>query len=489
MARDGIYTVLNLTDAKKPMPKAGKEQIEQILQDNGIVQLFNEMSPITVLQLPKIYKPDQSNIVEIDGKQYYLCHVIEPRDPKKSDRARGLEKGVHYDGKLICMDIENGEPHEFSYDEYISQLHQPVSVRQGTLEKVNHEITQWNKRLTEIDKALGVSKLPLQVAWAEDKVNERISVLEAQLAVFTAQQENPTATSEGYTQWINFLREGVRSGQFGIRDTFDTLIFLYKTDPQGLIEGIDNGSIPVPEQLKNVLKGIAAQELSATEIDRQKSSQKNQSRQERMESPLEPEKEPELRPLSPLTLDMIPEPKQPQASTEYHTLDTWAKSLVAKKKSIQRDLDELTGIRNTLADVRGFIGSIAKGQRANEFLASENGFTIIDTLREFLAKAEKFISRYSVNIIDKGTVNPALMSKKGDMGNALLGVTLFRLYNIIRTTLDQTLQGVHQERTPVEQKQTIIDSPSSPVEAINHTFVQKLSNALWMAFEDRMTIR
>ena len=41
MARDGLYTLLDLRDVKKPFPKAKKTDIEKIINNEGVVNLFS----------------------------------------------------------------------------------------------------------------------------------------------------------------------------------------------------------------------------------------------------------------------------------------------------------------------------------------------------------------------------------------------------------------------------------------------------------------
>lgn len=487
MARDKIYTLLNLTDVPKPMPKTKKTDIEQILNDNGIVQLFNEMSPVTVLQLPKIFAPNDSNIVEIDGQQYYLAHVTESKTPGKSDPKRGLQKGVHYDGKIICLNMDSGQPIEFSYDEYANRITTPDINRRRSMEEVNEAINKYNQKIVGINKALGVEKLALQFTWIEGQIEERLQTLQGQLNAVQRKQDNPLSTSEGYREWIDFLRDGVSNRRFPLRDTFDTLIFLHKLNPQQLAEGIENNSVEVPQEIRAALLAIAYKEMEMIQEKREDAISKEEERTERMESPLPEDKEPELQQLRPMTLEEMPETKYRKA-TEYQTLQSWAQSLYSQRTGIERNINELQELKNTFDSARQYLGALEKGTRGVDFLRSPEGRAIVDNLRAFLDRSESFLKKYAIDVIKDGTINPQLMGRSGQLGNALIGVALLRIY----TTIKQNLERVESETVPSERQPISRDVPvASPLEPVSEAKdkIKKLSEALWKAFENKMRLR
>jgi len=484
MARDGIYALLDLKDVKNPMPKSNKTDIEAILQDNGIVQLFNEVDAINVLQLPKILTPEASNIVEIEGNQYILAHVIESKDPKKSDPKRGLVKGVHQDGKIICLDMASGRTVEFSYDQYVNKVKVPDVKRTENMEAVNQSIRKYNHRIDEIDKALGVAKLPLQLGSVQVDIDDRIETLRSQLEAITRKEQDPLSGSQGYRQWIDFLRDGIRNQRFPLRDTFDTLIFLYKLNPAELISGIESGEVQVPTEIRNTLIAIAHQEIAAAQEDRENKIEKNVERQERMESPLPDEKGYEGR-LREVSLDEMPEMKYKKA-TQYQTLQSWVQSLRMQKEGIERNLNELVELKSTLIAAGQYIGALGKGQRGLDYLRSPEGSGIVDDLRRFLDRSESFLKRYAVDVVKDGTINPALMGRAGQLGNALIGVSLLKIYNVIKGDIQEVEHVIEPSERTLTQTPV---APMSPVAKIKDR-ISKLSQALWsLTFEKRQRIR
>ena len=97
----------------------------------------------------------------------------------------------------------------------------------------------------------------------------------------------------------------------------------------------------------------------------------------------------------------------------------------------------------------------------------------------------KFISRYSINIVENGNLNPKLMSRKGSTGNAFIAIGIKQLYNVIRETLKEFEGDIP---SPVLPEKTPVDTQPEEVEASSKdVFVKKLSNALWSVFERRMS--
>jgi len=481
MAKEKIYMLFDQTDVPKPLPHARKTEVERILQDQGIVELFGELSPVTVLTLPKVYNPSQENIVEIEGEQYYLLKVIPSKDPKKSDPKRGLVKGEHYDGKIILVDMDTGIPVVKSFDQYASAMKASPHLREETLSKLNEKIKKHNERIDKINNAVGVSRFPLQLKSVEEDINDRLTELNAQRTAIESKKGNPLRS---INEWVEFQLEGVKNGTLSIRDIFDTLLYIYQTKPQELIDGITNGSIPVPDEIRGALIAIAQQEYESRRSDIEQKQVKDVEREERIEEEIPEEKMPDLEHIQELTLEQIPEQKYKEPS-EYNTYETWMQSQDIKIRGIDRDIRELTDIKNGLSGIRDFIGHLEKGQRGKAFLKSEQGTEVLNGVRSALVSLGKFISRYSINIVENGNLNPKLMSRKGSTGNAFIAIGIKQLYNVIRETLKEFEGDIP---SPVLPEKTPVDTQPEEVEASSKdVFVKKLSNALWSVFERRMS--
>ena len=475
MAKEGIYVMVDILDK---LPNIGKRDIAATiknLQEQGVGDFFNTLDPKNAIMLPAIYKADPSKLIEIDGHQYYVVNVTEPRDVKKKSIINGLEyqKGDRYGGEIICMDVETGLPVPFIFDEVVDKIKTPTQNREQTMAEMNDEIIAWNKRVDAIDKAIGPTKLGLQVGWIEQKIIERIATLDVQIEALTRKQQNPLKDFPSYANWVQTLRDGVKNGQFNLRDVFDSLLFLYQANTEQLMQGIQDGTVQVPDELKNGLLAIAAQELMIKGEKDVVEMQKQREKETRMEEELAPDKEPIDEPLRPVTLEDIPEQKYKKL-TQNRTLAHWAKSIEVTISGIQKDKEQLQSVLDSLNGLRTYVAELQKGQRANDFLRSPEGQEIVQDLREFLDKAQVFIKRYSTDIVADNTINPKLMGRGGTMGNALLAVALNRIYVIIKKTLDEV--SVPEE--------VLIEASNKKVSKM-----EKLSELLWQVFENRTNLR
>jgi len=476
MAQEGIYVLVDILDK---LPTTGKRQVEQTiksLQEQGVDDFFSVLDPKNAIMLPGIYRADPSKLIEIDGHEYYVVNVTEPREVKRKSVINGMEyqKGDTYSGEIICMDVETGLPVPFTYNEVIDKIKTPSGNREQTLAEINNEIIAWNKRVEAIENAIGPTKLALQVSWAENKIRDRIGVLDSQIEAFTSKQQNPLQNYQGYMNWEQSLREGVKNGSFNLRDVFDSLLFLYQSNAQALLAGIQDGTVQVPDELRQGLLAIAAQEMQLKGEKDIAVMQKDREKQDRMEEELPQDKGAIEETLSPLTMEDIPEEKY-KTLKQNRTLGHWAKSIQITIDGIQKNKEHLEVVSGALMELRGYIAELQKGQRAKNFLRSSEGQPIVHNLRNFLDVAQTFIKRYSVDIMVDNKVNPALMGRSGTTGNALLAVALNRIYAIIKKTLDEV------------EAPELVDS--APVEASNKSKIEKMSDIFWGSFENRMRIR
>jgi len=524
MAKEGIFVLEN---AFKSIPGVTQKQVKQLLDEMkaaGTSEFFETLDAKTAIQLPAIYVAKPSSLVEIDGSQYYIISVDISRETKQKQTQtivengrmvqREFQKGGHYPGLIIAMDVETGKPVPFGYDEVVGKIRTPSANKEETLRRINDEIAAWNERVATIEKAAGVTKLALQIRWAEEHIQERIATLNTQITELEAKMVDPLEGHPAYANWLQFLREGVRTGQFDLQDTFDALLYLYQAQPQDLVTGIQDGSIGVPNELKDGLLGLAAQKAMSQEAEKKKVVDKEKSKQERMEQELLPERDVAETVLEPLMIEDIPNSEYKKLN-QNKTLHSCGASLKEAIKSIKENKTELQRILDSFVGVRSYIGALEKGQRSNSYLQSDDGAETLSKLEEFLYAASEFIKKYEVDIIINGKINSKLMGREGTVGNALLAVVIQRIYNIVRRTLRDAMGQVitEPETTPrevpvdedLEKLRNMVSSnkfnllkhsheyEKEPVDegvgASSKNKIKRMSELLWIPFKERMRLK
>jgi hypothetical protein len=83
----------------------------------------------------------------------------------------------------------------------------------------------------------------------------------------------------------------------------------------------------------------------------------------------------------------------------------------------------------------------------------------------------------------EGTINPRLMGREGQLGNALIGISLFRIYNVIK----QTIREIEGEEIPSERVPGEVEEVEE-IEASSNN-IKKMSDYLWGFFENRMRLK
>jgi hypothetical protein len=98
----------------------------------------------------------------------------------------------------------------------------------------------------------------------------------------------------------------------------------------------------------------------------------------------------------------------------------------------------LTAVKTSLDGLRGFIGSLAKGERSKEILTeTERGMDIKKRIADFTHNVNAFMRRYSVDVFVKDeasgsyNVNPKLFGTTGGTGNSQVAVALNQMRSII----------------------------------------------------------
>jgi len=491
MAQEGVFALLERNPA---LPNMGIKEIKAILNDlrsSGAAEFLNHVDPDTALSLPYIYKPNENNLIEIDGKNYYAVSITEPEPPREAKR-RQTVNGTEYQkgqtipgtsGEIILMDAETGNPETMNFTEIAPRIRRPVSIRQNTLNKINNEIRLWNEKVSSIENSTGATRLEAQVLAAKDRIQSRINDLNGQETSIQNSIRNPRDVSQGYEAWLNYLKDNYQN--FNPRDIFDTLLFLHQSNPPELLTKLESGEIRVPEDVRRVLINIATQEQAKKQEKTQKEQEKRQEEMQRREEELPEGKEPIETELVPLTLEDVPEKKY-EVPSKYKTLHTWTSSLNHALAGIRRDKIDL---ENILATFEGLIRYITGIRRSNEFLSSPEGRGVIDELKQFLNAAQVFIKRYNVDIMENGKVNSKLLGRSGTPGNAFIAIRLNNIYTIIQRNIRdievKQLATQEQVRVPTPAP---VPTPTMPVSYTKDKII-KMASLLWKAFEDRMSLK
>ena len=476
MADEGVFVTEDTFNRLPNTPKNKMKGVLENLKNNEASDFFINLDPESAVMLPAIYKPDPNYLVEIDGHNYYIINVTEPRTAGRKQTVKGIQyaKGDNIPGEIIAMDADNGLPVPMVFEQVVDKIRTPKERKEKILAEMNEEIEAWNKRVETIEKAAGPTKLALQLVWVEDKIKSRIEVLDAQAEAISKKQEaNMDENHPGYDEWMQSLRDGIASGEFTLLDAFHSLLFLHQSNPEALFQGIQDGTIEVPEELRDGLLAVAAQELQLKGEKEAKDMQREREKEERIEEDLPAEREPVEEPLRPYTMDDIPDSSF-ETIQKNKTLGHWKAQMNRQLVSIAKNREALEEVLSSLEGLRGYIGALEKGQRSKEYLTSPEGQSVMNDIDEFLRASQGFIKGYSKPVIEENTINPSLLGNKGTIGNALVAVALNRIYSVIK----RTFQDVMAE--PVEEV---------PVEGSKQTKLEKMSELLWKSFEDTMRLK
>jgi len=490
MKEQGIYVLQNIL---KRMPYTTQKdmynKIQEVIQ-SGASDFFKNLDVKTAIQLPQIFVVTPENIFEFNNKKYFAIEIEPPRIVGKS--WKGLDgkqyaKGQSYEGEVLALDIDNGLPVPLSLPQVQEKIKTPLKDKEQTLEKINQEIVSYNERIKSIEKAIGVSRLVLQLARVHDKIAERLNTLTSmKQSIQSKVDKYKKMPMESYELWAKSLREGIQSGTLNLRDIYDTLLFLYQSNPETLSQKIKNGEISVPEELKTGLVAIADQEAKSIVQHKEQKIKEEKEREERIKSKEIPEIYEEE--IEPFHIGDIPGFEY-QTVSGYKTFHHWIGSQERTLEGIEKDFQELLEIQTSIENIQKYLGDLEKGQRSKEFLITPEGHKVIDALKNFIDKSSLFIKRYATDIIQNGKINPKLMGTTGTMGNSLIAVSLTRIYNVIKKTIDD----LEKEISPlavIEPAKIPIEQPSEvPVLSESEKRIKRMSELLWVAFENRFRLR
>lgn len=498
MKQQGLYVIQEMLTRMPNSTQAETMSAIQNIVNSGASEFFSKMTPRTVISLPQIYALDQNDIFEVDGKRYVSIEVSPPRKVgQKWTSPSGIQyvKGQDFGGEVVALDLDTGSPTVLSLPPIKDKILVPSENREKLMADANKEIALYNERIGSLTEALGASKIVTQIGRAKRQIEVRIDslnrIIESNVKQLSSVEQNKKPAFES---WAKDLRDGVASGRMSLKDAYDTVLYLNMSTPEQLISGLSSNppTIQVPEELKAGILAIAKKEAEMSGIKREKERNEKLEEQKRIEEKEVPEiHEDEIKPF---TMEDIPGGQAKPGLEKYRTVDltksVWHQiaGLKASIDGSRRDLAQLTEIKMSIENMEKYMGALESGQRGAAFLNTPEGKPVLDAMKDFLSKSSLFIKRYATDIIQDGKVNPRLMGPKGTKGNALLAVSLTRMYNVVKETIAMYTGGASGSvalDVPVSKEPVGVE-PVAPVQASVKGKIEKLSEILWKAFEDRM---
>ncbi len=336
------------------------------------------------------------------------------------------------------------------------------------------------------------------MASVEGEIDKRLEELNGQKEEIARRKDDPLGSSAAYQDWLAFLREGLRTGQFDLQDTFDTVLFLTKhidkSNPEEIIQFISNGDVPIPESIRPALIQIATREVEEYRNRLNVWREKDEQLQERMQQDLPEEYQGTGQRINEFEMENIPSKKW-KSATAYQTLQSWQAQQNAQLRDIEPKIADLESVKDTFEWVRILHSALELGQRSHDFLKTPEGQQIIEGLENFLQVSYRFIQRYAKPIIEEGHVNPMLMGRSGTIGNSIIAIHLMRMYNVIRENIKEFKTDLPPEiaieRIEPSESDIIVQDPESVSrpEASSSNKIKRMSELLWVAFEDRARLR
>ena len=431
----GLLAVQNISrDLSNINKTEAKVIFDNFVREHG-GELFANMNLRDVLSLPAVYKIDPNKMVTIGGESYYILDYSEPKTVGRRSVINGqtYEKGQRYEGEVVAIPINSSSlsPVSLPYD--VLQHITATTQKEATLQRINEKIRWYNARIQELNKATGLTRLALQLKQTENDVDERIATLQAMIASIQQQEQNADFEAP-HESWIQQEIAKASRGELPIMDAFHTIMYAYQSSYQRLLDDLQGGQLQVPPQLRTLLVAMATQELRNRGEAQEDKQNHNRLRQERMETPGEPDTHVDGGELQEMTADDIPAPTVPTLK-KFRSPGHYRGSLRQEVNSMQRDLTELEGVKTSLTQLRSYVGELEKGQRAESYLRTPEGQTIIRRIAELMEGIKRFARRYVVPLVVDGKINSKLMGQEGSMGNAMLVTSLNRILKVIYETI------------------------------------------------------
>lgn len=410
-------------------------------------KVLEDVAPGFDLTLPKIYRYSPNDIKTINGKK---CLVVDFEVGNDSKRTKATPKrvmdrliGNHYPGVVRTINLETGLPEEFNYDDVFDQVKaQSEAISEETRAKVNKEIQSYNKRIDEIDAATAnLTRIPLQIAKAEGMVRERIQTLDAMIAGTQAKiSETQSQKPEGMAEYEGHIDQSISGGNLNEKDFIDFVTSKYAHKYDQLVKDLQSGaiavpaSIPDPANLKLKLMNMGQAAFDDHEAEAKK---KKEDEGKLPAKPFDIEQQDIVGNLQELQHGDVPSTNK---STGFYNLEGYIKSLYATVKSCEKNRDALIPIADGMAELAQKIGGLPPGQRSQDHISGPEGQDVLYMMADLCNnKLKGWSETFSRDIVDEfGRIDTRHFGKSGSVGNAMLIVTLTRLFKILSTFLKKS---------------------------------------------------
>jgi len=380
------------------------------------------------LSLPRIAFPTAKNLVEIDGRQYYLVDVVPPK-PKANP-----------EGSLYLLDIESGAPVKLPLMPYRQRMEQIKADQIRTsVEEVNAKIRKWNDIVSRVGSVANPSTWPLQLRWAEDVIGGRLADLRSMISSIRRQTEFMPERSPAYDASIERMKQDVAAGRITDEaDLIDTIMFVATQDRAFAENVVGSAAIPMPDHVRDKARQLLDMHAQGVEDKKRKDMESEEARRQRMTEPDVDYGTPTLSPM---------EEEAPGDRGKYPSADLYFergskyRQNIAKVIGMERDMGELAEVQGALTGLRQYIGALATGMRSEEFLASESGQEVHGNIARFVEVAKKFLKRYASEVFvptDSGSyaINPKLFGRSGS-GNSQVAVAVNQVLGVISNSQRQ----------------------------------------------------
>ena len=388
---------------------------------------------VGTIALPRIMYPTMDDIIELDGRQYYVVFIAAPQARKNPE------------GTVYMIDVQTGESVKRPFLQMAERL---KSVRADNLrasaEQVNSLIKKWNTAIDKMGKIVNPTTWPLQLNWANKVVDERLEELNAQEQAIMSKLDQSTNFSPSFTQLLERLKADLVAGTVPNEDVYDTIMFIQHNDPDALDAILSNPS--TSEEVKSKINALVGIRKEEVEKAKSKAETDEGLRQERIEAPADIEGM-----LSPGQQELIRidekdveeyAGKKPRMPDRYFGPQGRTSQMRKTLEGIRKNKELVNGAKEALDNLREFIGRLEKGERAKSILmGTERGTEIKRQIAQFIHKAKSFIRSYKTPVFvkneDTGTydLNKKLLGTTGGPGNAKVAVVINHMLSVVTSGL------------------------------------------------------
>jgi hypothetical protein len=446
MRSEGIYMV-NDPDIAEP------DTMQDVTSSKTKIRAI-----VNKITLPKIMFPTPDNIVELDGHQYYMIHISKPV-PKKNP-----------EGTISLLDIDTGEPIKRPFMAVAERLREVKREKIGqSVQQLNTVVKKWNEAIDKIQagsQIINPSTWPLQLLWTENVVKERIAQLEGQEQAIRSKLDTHSNFSPAYSNTLNRMKSELVEGLIPPADLYDTIMFIQHSDPDAIEDILASPNMAESDKAK--VRSLIGLRDEARQLAKEKRERADAERLETSTAPATEEKiegmlSPGEQGFSPVTDQSVDNYNIIMTPNAYYSPQGRVNQDRAKLIEIKKTKDELINVRSALDGMAGFVGRLAKGERAKAVLMdSERGTEIKKQVANFLHTATGFIRSYKIPVFIPrddsigNQLNPKLLGTTGGMGNGGVVLALTHMSNVVMSGL-----AAYAGQTPASPEQAVAEMPEN----------------------------